>query len=368
MTDSAYAGGSRWPWIAGIFISGGLVYLLAPILTPFLLAGLFAYLGDPLVDRLEARRLSRTLATSVVCSLIFGVVILAPLLLLPVLETQIGAAIKSLPRYIDWITETFLPGMQARLGVDPAVFDVERIKAALAANWKEAGGIAAHVVAYVTRSGMAMLGWLAGMVLVPVLTFYMLRDWDHFVAAIRDLLPRSIEPTIVQLTLESDERLAAFLRGQFIVMLCLGTIYSTGLALAGLNTALLIGMLAGMVSFVPYLGVIVGIVTASVAMLFQTQDLMQLLPVALVFGVGQMLEGMVLTPLLVGDKIGLHPVTVIFAVLAGGQLFGFLGVLLALPAAAVLVVLVRHARRSYKASRLYGVDIDSDATGMPESK
>jgi predicted PurR-regulated permease PerM len=279
-----------------------------------------------------------------------------------VVETQVGALIRSLPGYIDWITESLLPGMQARLGVDPSVFDVEKIKAALAENWKEAGGIAANVVASVSRSGVAMLAWLANLVLIPVLTFYLMRDWDHFVAGVRDLLPRHVERTVVELTGEANERLAAFLRGQFIVMLCLGTIYSVGLSLAGLQTAVLIGMMAGLVSFVPYLGVIVGVVAASIAMLFQTHDLMQLIPVAVVFAIGQMLEGMLLTPLLVGDKIGMHPVTVIFAVLAGGQLFGFLGVLLALPAAAVLAVLVRHARRSYKASRLYGVDIDAGPT------
>ncbi|MGD8843153.1 MAG: AI-2E family transporter [Gammaproteobacteria bacterium] len=354
MTDTRLSYEAAWPWLAAIFVCGWLVYLLAPILTPFLLAGLFGYLGDPLVDRLEAHRLSRSAATSAVFVLLFGIVVLAPLLLVPMLETQIGALIKSLPRYIDWLTETFLPGMQARLGVDPTVFDAEKIKAALAANWQEAGGMAAHAVAYVSRSGMAMVGWLAGMVLVPVLTFYTLRDWDLFVAALRDLLPRNIEPTVVALARESDARLAALLRGQFMVMLCLGTVYSVGLALAGLDTALLIGMSAGAVSFVPYLGVIVGIVSASAAMLIQTRELMPLIPVVLVFGVGQMLEGMVLTPWLVGDRIGLHPVTVIFAVLAGGQLFGFLGVLLALPVAAVLVVLIRHARHSYQSSALYG--------------
>jgi predicted PurR-regulated permease PerM len=359
MTDTEFRFRTAWPWLAALAVCGWLVYLLAPVLTPFLLAGLFGYLGDPLVDRLEAHKLSRTAATSVVFVLIFGVVTLAPLLLLPVLETQIGALIKTLPHYVDWLTDTFLPGMQARLGVDPAIFDAEKIKAALAANWKEAGGIAAHTVAYVTRSGLAMVGWLAGMVLVPVLTFYMLRDWDLFIAALRDLLPRNIEPTVVDLARESDARLAAFLRGQFLVMLGLGIVYSVGLAFAGLNTALLIGMLAGTVSFVPYLGVIVGLVSASAAMLIQTHDLMQLIPVALVFGVGQLLEGMVLTPWLVGDRIGLHPVTVIFAVLAGGQLFGFLGVLLALPVAAVLVVLIRHARHSYQASVLYGRQNDT---------
>ncbi len=350
----------KWFLLAGLLVTGWLVYLLAPILTPFLFAALLAYLGDPLVDRLEAHSLSRTLSVVIVFVVMFSAVLLVPLLLLPVIETQFGLLIGAIPGYIDWFTERLLPGLQARLGVDPSAFDVGRIKAALMANWQEAGGIAANVVGYISRSGLAMLAWLATIVLVPVLTFYLLRDWDHFLAAIHDLLPRATEPTIVTLARESDERLAAFLRGQLMVMLALSVIYSAGLAIAGLKTALLIGMLAGLVSFVPYLGVIVGIVAASIAMLFQTQDIMQLLPVAVVFGIGQMLEGMVLTPLLVGDRIGLHPVTVIFAVLAGGQLFGFLGVLLALPVASVLVVLVRHARDRYKESSLYGEEAAAD--------
>jgi predicted PurR-regulated permease PerM len=346
----------QWFALAAVLVTGWLLYLLAPILAPFLFSALLAYLGDPLVDRLEARRLSRTFSVVIVFVMIFSLIVLVPLLLLPVIETQLGVLIKALPTYIDWLTEKFLPGMQRRLGVDPSTFDVEKVKAALMANWQEAGGIAAGVVGYVSRSGLAMLAWLANIVLVPVITFYLLRDWDHFMAAIRDLLPRSVEPTVVALAKESDTRLAAFLRGQFVVMLSLGVIYSVGLTIAGLKTALLIGMLAGLVSFVPYLGVIVGVVAASIAMLFQTQDVMQLIPVAIVFGIGQMLEGMVLTPLLVGDRIGLHPVTVIFAVLAGGQLFGFLGILLALPVASVLVVLVAHARQRYKESDWYGLD------------
>ena len=344
----------KWFALAGLLITGWLVYLLAPILAPFLFAALLAYLGDPLVDRLEARRLSRTLSSVVVFVLIFSLVLIVPLLLLPMIETQLGLLIEAAPGYVDWLTETLLPGMQRRLGVDPSMFDVEKVKATLLANWQEAGGLAASVMGYVSRSGLAMLAWLANIVLVPVITFYMLRDWDHFMAAIRELLPRSVEPTLVGLAKESDAHLAAFLRGQLMVMLSLGVIYSIGLSVAGLKTALLIGMLAGLVSFVPYLGVIVGLVSASIAMLFQTQDVMQLIPVAIVFGIGQMLEGMVLTPLLVGDRIGLHPVTVIFAVLAGGQLFGFMGILLALPLASVLVVLVRHARDRYKKSELYG--------------
>jgi predicted PurR-regulated permease PerM len=346
----------KWFLLVGLLVTGWLLYLLAPILSPFLFAALLAYLGDPLVDKLEARKLSRMVSVIIVFTLMFSVVVIVPLMLLPVIETQVGVLIRSLPGYIDWITETFLPTLQERLGVDPVAFDVARVKAALMANWKDTGSIVANVVAYITSSGAAMLVWLANLVLVPVLTFYMLIDWDHFMAGIRDLLPRSMEPTVTSLSIESDEMLSAFLRGQFLVMLSLGLIYSTGLSIIGLNTAVLVGLLAGLVSFVPYLGVIVGLITASVAMLFQTHDIMQLVPVGIVFGVGQMLEGMVLTPWLVGDKIGLHPVTVMFAVLAGGQLFGFVGVLLALPVAAVLVVLVRHAREKYKASPLYGVE------------
>jgi predicted PurR-regulated permease PerM len=199
-----------------------------------------------------------------------------------------------------------------------------------------------------------MAGWLAGMVLIPVVVFYMLRDWDKFIAGINELLPRHVEPTVSKLARESDRVLGAFLRGQLIVMLCLGILYSVGLRLAGLEWSLTIGMLAGVVSFVPYLGVIFGVVTASIAVLIQSQDVVQLIWVLLVFGVGQMLEGMILTPWLVGDRVGLHPVAVIFAVLAGGQLFGFMGILLALPVAAVLAVLLRHLRARYRESEFYG--------------
>ncbi len=174
----------------------------------------------------------------------------------------------------------------------------------------------------------------------------------------KDLLPRDIQPVVSQLARDSDEMLGAFLRGQFLVMLALGVIYSIGLWLIGLKFALLIGLIAGLVSFVPYLGLIVGIGIAGLAILFQTGDAFQLFWVLLVFGSAQMVEGMLLTPLLVGERIGLHPVAVIFAVLAGGQLFGFFGVLLALPVAAVLAVILRHLHDSYKQSRIYRINVD----------
>jgi predicted PurR-regulated permease PerM len=202
---------------------------------------------------------------------------------------------------------------------------------------------------------LALLAWLVNLLLIPVVSFYLLRDWDLMVARLRGLLPRNHEGLVVKLARECHEVLGAFLRGQLLVMLALGVMYAVGLMLIGLELGLLIGVLAGLASIVPYLGVVVGIGAALTAGLFQFGgDFYPLLAIAAVFCVGQMLEGMLLTPWLVGDRIGLHPVAVIFAIMAGGQLFGFTGVLLALPVAAVIMVLVRHAHDLYKLSDLYG--------------
>jgi predicted PurR-regulated permease PerM len=349
LTDS-----QKWLVLAGILLTGWLLFLLAPVLTPFFIAALLAYLGDPLVDWLESRGPTRTIATSVVVVLLGLVIILVLLLLIPVLQKQVVAFARAVPGFIDWTALEFAPWVQANLGIELTVPDVDRIKSVIATNLEQVGDVAVGIISYVSRSGLVLAGWLASIVLIPVVTFYMLRDWDHFVAGIRDLLPRHIEPAVSALVRESDEVLGAFLRGQLTVMVCLGVLYSIGLWLAGLEWPLAIGMLAGLVSFVPYLGVIFGLLTASIAVLIQSQDILQLVWVLLVFGVGQMLEGMVLTPWLVGDRVGLHPVAVIFAVLAGGQLFGFMGILLALPVASVLAVLLRHVRERYRESEFYG--------------
>ena len=201
-----------------------------------------------------------------------------------------------------------------------------------------------------------MLGWMMNLVLIPVVTFYLLRDWDLLVKGIGELLPRNIESTVKQLAKEINEVLGAFIRGQMMVMFALGVIYTAGLWLLGLDLAFIIGMAAGLLSIVPYLGTMAGLVAAALAAVFQFQDLFHVVMVLLVFTFGQTLEGMVLTPRLVGDRIGLHPVAVIFAILAGGQLFGFLGILLALPVTAALNVLVRHLRDEYTKSTLYHED------------
>lgn len=362
MIDSP--GGHAWFWLTVVVIAGGLLYLLAPVLTPFLVAGLLAYLGDPLADRMEHHGFSRTFAVITVFTVIIVVLLLVLLILVPLLEQQIVNLIGRVPAYLQWLQSEAGPWLQARLGVDVPLFDIGSLRENLTQYMDRIGGLAVNLLAGLSRSSAVLFGWVANLFLIPVLTFYLLRDWDRIIARIAELLPRHVESAVGTLARESDQMLGSFLRGQFLVMLALGIIYSVGLTVVGLEFALLIGMVAGLVSFVPYLGLIVGGLLACVAALFQFQDVSYLVPVLLVFGIGQLVEGMVLTPLLVGDRIGMHPVAVIFALLAGGHLFGFFGILLALPAAAVIMVLLRHVHRQYRGSRYYGVPADSrPATG-----
>ncbi|OGT20509.1 MAG: AI-2E family transporter [Gammaproteobacteria bacterium RBG_16_57_12] len=343
----------RWAVLAGVLIGGGLIYLLAPILTPFLVSAILAYLCDPLVDRLQRYKLSRTVAVVVVYLLLFFLVLLLLLVLVPVLYQQLVALIQSIPAYLELAQNTVLPWLAQQLGLAPDTFDMGHLKQLLSEQWQAAGSVLKDVIGSVLYSGMTALSWIMNLVLIPVVTFYLLRDWDVMLARLHELLPRSWEPDVVRLARNTDEVLGAFMRGQMLVMLALGAIYALGLWLVGREFALLIGMLAGLLSFVPYLGLVVGILVAGVAGLMQFHDIVHLLLIAGVFVVGQLLEGMVLTPKLVGDRIGLHPVAVIFAVLAGAQLFGFVGVLLALPVAAVAMVLLRFAQERYRHSQLF---------------
>lgn len=347
MTDS-----NKWLILSCTLLLGGLIYLLAPILTPFMTAALLAYIGDPIVDRLQKWRLSRSWAVITVFFSLSLLLTLALVILIPMLERQIVLLVKNIPGYIDVVQTRFIPWLQTRFAIDINL-DVNTLKSSLKAHWQEAGGVLGTLVSYISSSSLALVGWLANLILIPLVTFYLLRDWDVLVARIHELLPRRVAPVISQLAKASDDVLGAFLRGQLLVMLALALIYSVGLSIVGLELGLLIGVLAGLVSFVPYLGLVVGLIAASIAAVLQFHDASHLIAIAIVFGIGQLTEGMILTPLLVGDRIGLHPVAVIFAVMAGGQLFGFLGILLALPVAAVLVVLLHYVHERYLASTLY---------------
>ena len=337
-----------------VAVSLVLIYFLQPILAPFLAGIILGYLGDPLVDRLEDSGLPRSAGVLVVF-LVFGLVIGAVILvLLPLLVSELAGLIRDIPAALAWLQQTASPWMVLHFGVDPFNVKLDRVAGQVLENWQKAGGVVGSILAQATRSGFAFLGALGVVALTPVVAFYIMRDWDAIMLKVREMLPRDIEPVFVRLCTECDEVLGAFLRGQLLIMVLLGCIYAIGLYLMGLDLALLIGMLSGLASIVPYLGFFVGIIAAAIAALFQFQDPVYLVYVALVFGVGQALEGWLLTPWLVGDRIGLHPVAVIFAVLAGGQLFGFVGILLALPVAAVVMVFVRHLHASYIRSDYYG--------------
>jgi len=336
-----------------LLAAGWLLYRLAPVLTPFMVSAVLAYLGDPLADRLERRGLSRTLSVVVVFVVmaLLGVTFL--LIMIPLLQKQAMVLIERIPQGIQWLQERVLPYLLALPGLADTTIDLDTVRQAVTDHWQQVGKAVTRVLAEVTASGQALFAALAYLLLIPVVTFYLLRDWDVLVGHVHALIPRSVEPTVVRLTRECDAVLAQFLRGQLLVMLGLAFIYTIGLWIVGLDSAFLIGMLAGLVSFVPYLGFIVGIVLAGFAALIQYGDAVHLLYVVAVFGVGQLIEGFVLSPWLVGDRIGLHPVAVIFAVMAGGQLFGFFGVLLALPVAAVVLVLLRHSQELYLQSSFY---------------
>lgn len=348
---------TTWLALALLVGAGWLLYVLAPILTPFALSAGLAYIGDPLVDRLEKVgkgrfRLGRTGGVLIVFTLMFGIILFLPLLLIPLLEQQVSSFLNKLPSYIEWIRDTALPALMASLDIE-AELSTGSLVEVLKSHWQQAGGIAASILGSLSNSGMAIFAWLMNMMLVPVVTFYLLRDWDKLVASINGLLPRNVEPTVSQIARESDQVLSAFFRGQLMVMLILAIFYSTALSIIGLDLAILVGLIAGFVSFVPYLGPIVGLLMAGIAAAVQFQDVLHVALALGVFFAGQALEGMVLTPKLVGDQIGLHPVAVIFAILAGGQLFGFIGVLLALPASAVVMVILRHFHAGYLSSTMY---------------
>lgn len=345
----------RWWILFAAFLY--LLYLLKPILTPFLAAAVIAYICDPLVDRLSATgngklRLGRTSATVVVMTGIAIAILGLFLILVPLLQKQSILIAERLPGLIDHTRHSIEPWLQAKFGISFSI-DSAHIQSIVSKNWKTTGDIVGEVLKTAGTQGLAFIGILANLCLLPVVLFYLLRDWDVLVGNIGELIPREWIGKATAIAHEVDDVVAEFLRGQLSVMAALCVFYSIGLWLVGLDMALSIGLIAGLLSFVPYLGFALAFVMAVLLALLQFTSLSQVVPVLLVFGLGQVVESMILTPLLVGDRIGLHPVLVILALLAGGQLFGFTGVLLALPVSAAIAVGLRHTKRSYLNSDTY---------------
>ena len=342
--------------LAGIALILWVLYLLKPVVLPFIGAFLVAYLFSPLVDKLHKIGLPRWLSISAVFIGIGVVITLAFWYLVPLVWEQLMYAKNSIPSGIHWANYKFLPWLSDSFNLVPMELDVDQISAAIMeyvqTNYS-ADSIQA-MIAKLAQSGLNFIQIGGTVVLIPIIAFYFLLDWDRMLDSFRRFIPRRYEEQTLVIVKECHSVLGAFVKGQFLVMVLLGVVYAMGLQLIGLEVGLIIGMVAGLCSIIPYLGFAVGIIAAVIASLFQFGiDWMQLLLVGVVFMIGQAVEGYILQPFLLGDKIGLSPVAVVFAVLAGAQLGGILGMLIALPVAAVIVVLLRHAREFYENSPMY---------------
>ena len=342
--------------LAGIALIIWVLYLLKPVVVPFVVAFFIAYLFSPLVDRLHRIGLPRWLSISIVFIGIGVVLTLAMWYLVPLVWKQLMYARDSIPAGIHWVNYTFLPWLSDTFNLVPMEIDTNQISSVVM-DYVQTNYSADSIQAMalkLAQSGISFIQIGGTIVLVPIIAFYFLLDWERMLDSMRRLIPRPYERSTLEVVGECHEDLGAFVKGQFLVMVLLGVVYAVGLQLIGLEIGLIIGMVAGLCSIIPYLGFAVGIIAAVVATLFQFGiDWWQLVLVGIVFMVGQAVEGYILQPFLLGDKIGLSPVAVVFAVLAGAQLAGFLGMLIALPVAAVIVVLLRHAREFYEKSALY---------------
>jgi predicted PurR-regulated permease PerM len=342
-----------WGWLAIALAIGGLLYLLSPILAPFLAGAILAYILDPLVERIARLRVRRTIAVILVLFVALLAVVAVLLIVLPLFTRELKLLAEKLPDFLRWMNETAAPWIARTLGIELQL-DLESLKEMAAEAMKANQDLLPRLLSSLQIGGMALLGILVNLLLIPVVLFYLLRDWHLIVKRVDVLIPRHLHARTLKIFSEIDAVLAEFLRGQVLVMLVMSVYYVSALWLTGLQFALPIGLLTGLLVFIPYVGSITGFLLATVAALLQFGSLGGVAWVWVAFAIGQALEGMVVTPTLVGERIGLHPVAVIFALLAFGSLFGFFGVLLALPASAALLVALRHLRAAYLAGPLYG--------------
>jgi len=339
-----------WLIIFAVFCT--LTYILRSVLLPFVAGIVLGYLLDPWATFFEKKGVNRTVATFIV--LLIVILIMLPIfaLILGIIDEQLSKFLSVLPQYISSFikkVEPFTLELQSRF---PS-FDAEKIRDYIRSNISNNLKLIGALLKSIITNGFAFFNLLSLLLITPIVAFYMLRDWDNFVAKVDSLLPRSSKKSIRQQAKEIDKTLAGFIRGQLSVCLLLGIFYSIGLYFVGLELGVVIGLLSGLISFIPYVGSIIGFITSVGIALAQFDTLTPVLQVVAVFIAGQFLEGNFLTPKLVGESIGLHPVWVMFALLAGGVLLGFLGMLIAIPVAAIIGVLIRHTIENYKHSSLY---------------
>ena len=350
-------------WLAALAAFIGFLWLFSGILLPFIMGMALAYVLDPLADRLERAGMSRLWATITILLLAVVIFTTALLVIIPVLARQMADFIDHLPGYIARLHELTAALFQTRiaqfLGAGDLNSTVEDIL-------KQSAGFLGTLAASVFSGGRAILNIFSLFVITPVVAFYLLYDWDRMIAKIDDWIPRDHVETVRQVARDINKTLAGFIRGQGSACLVLGLFYAISLTLVGLNFGFLIGSVAGLISFIPYVGTIVGFVlSVGVALVQFWPDWIWVAVVVGVFAVGQFLEGNFLQPRLVGPKVGLHPVWLMFALFAFGSLFGFVGMLVAVPATAAIGVLVRFGIGRYKQSGIYaGHGGDGSAGGQ----
>ncbi len=340
-------------WSATLLVLIALLWLLNEVLLPFVTAMALAYLLDPLVQRIQRLGVSRTVAALVIVAIFLVVVVVLTILLVPVLGNQLSGLIERIPDYVERLRALIAQSSQGWLGtlVGERLPEAQKSLSGAAAS---AAGWIGTFLASLWSGGKALLSVVSLLVIAPVVTFYLLLDWDRMVAAVDGWLPRHHRETIRSLIGEMDRAIAGFVRGQALCCIILGIFYCVALSLLGLNFALLIGLIAAVLSFIPYVGTVVGLLLASAVAV--TQFWPQWLPIGIaigIFGIGQFFEGNVLQPYLVGKSIGLPPVWLMFSLLAFGYLFGFVGLLVAVPVAAAIGVLARFMLRQYLASPYY---------------
>ncbi len=340
-------------WLIGVLLFGALLFILRDIMLPFVAGMAVAYFLDPAADKLEEWGLTRTLATTVITIIFFVLLILFTLLLAPVIYDQMLGFASRVPSYLERLRETIRPFVQDTLlaaGIETA----EEVKGALAGYVQKLVTWAGKVLQGVWSGGMALLNLISLVFITPIVAFYLLRDWDVLIERINGWLPRRRADDIRQIFRDVDGVLAGFARGQAIVCMILAIYYALALSLIGVEFGLVIGIVSGLISFVPFVGAAFGFIASiGVALVQFWPDYLPIALVLLVYVVGQVAEGNFLTPRFVGSRVGLHPVWVVFGLLAGGALFGFVGILIAVPVAAVVGVLIRYGLSRYLASALY---------------
>lgn len=339
-------------WAGAALALVGLFWLLSPILAPFVVAGVFAYICDPAVNWLARRRVPRAAAVLLVITGLGLILVTLTLILMPMLYREAVTLMRRLPDLIELFNLRVSPLLQARFNIDLQL-DSAQVRSLMTQHWDNAQDLIPILLGHLKTGGMAIVGVLANLFLIPVVMFYLLQEWPRIVAGLQHIVPRPWIGRTMRIIGDVDSVLSEFLRGQLSVMLLLAIFYSLGLWLAGLKFALPVGVVTGLLVFIPYVGFGGGLLLAILAALLQGDSWSPLIGVAVVYGIGQLLESFLLTPYLVGERIGLHPLAVIFALMAFGQLFGFVGVLVALPVSAALLVGLRELSAAWFSSPVY---------------